>query len=148
MKLHAENVSVLVAGAGAAGLGAALAAARAGATVAQVDAGPFLGGTVSRTLIHTLGGLFDAAGELVDPGLPAELVQRLQRADSGVYRRQMGKVWMLSVCPSVYRRVIKAWVREEPRLRVRPGMCIREVRRQSDGTLLVKASSVGGAPHV
>src|SRR5438876_1068692 len=49
---HEGSEAVVVCGAGAAGLAAALAAARAGAEVCLMEARPRLGGTVSHALIH------------------------------------------------------------------------------------------------
>lgn len=108
----ARAVDVVVAGAGAAGLAAALAAARAGARVRLLDARATPGGTVVHGLIHTLGGLFDADGGPLNPGLPAELVERLRRADDSVAPRRLGRTLTLSVAPATYARVTAAWLAE------------------------------------
>lgn len=61
--------------AGAAGLGAALSAARCGTQVYLIEAATSVGGTVAGALIHTLAGLYDSAGELLQHGLAAELIE-------------------------------------------------------------------------
>src|SRR5262245_26903218 len=104
---------VVVCGAGAAGMAAAISAARSGAAVCLVEAAPRPGGTVAAALIHTLGGLYDSAGALLNDGLARELVERLTRADAAVRQRKIGRTFVLSVCPEVYRRVVQDWLAEE-----------------------------------
>ena len=110
--------SIVVCGGGAAGLAAAIAAARHGAQVLLVEAQPQLGGTVAGALIHTLAGLFDDDGCFLNDGLPRELAERLQRADSFCRPRKMGRLWVLAACPNRYRQVVTQWVAQHPRLHV------------------------------
>ena len=81
--------------------------ARRGSRVSLIEAGPQVGGTVADALIHTLGGLYDSAGEFLNDGLAKEMAQRLIDADTSVFRRRMGRVWVLNVCPNLYRRVAR-----------------------------------------
>jgi NADPH-dependent 2,4-dienoyl-CoA reductase/sulfur reductase-like enzyme len=67
--LRTDREYVVVCGGGAAGMAAALAAARAGTEVCLIEARRRLGGTVVHSLIHTLGGLYDGVGELLNEGL-------------------------------------------------------------------------------
>ena len=101
---------VVVCGAGAAGSAAAIAAARAGAEVVLVEESPDVGGTVAGCLIHTIGGLFDGAGELLNGGLPAELTAALHRASPATGKRRIGRAWVLDADPEVYRRVVARWL--------------------------------------
>jgi hypothetical protein len=105
-------VTVLVCGAGAAGMAAALAAARAAAEVVLVEEAARVGGTVADCLIHTIGGLYDDAGELLNDGLPAELADALHRADGATGQRRIGRAWVLDACPDVYRAVVTQWLAE------------------------------------
>jgi hypothetical protein len=97
-------------------MAAALAAARAGAQVWLVERRAAVGGTVTAALIHTLAGLFDSRGELLQEGLATELVARLTSRGNSVRRRRMGRLWVLNVSPSLYRDVVSQWIVEEPRI--------------------------------
>lgn len=68
---------VLVVGAGAAGIAAAVAAGRRGADVLVVDAAPFVGGLATLGLVNLLLTLDDGAGTQVVAGLCQEVVDRL-----------------------------------------------------------------------
>ncbi len=113
-----EGNPIVVAGAGAAGLAAAIAAGRLGRRVLLVEPADRVGGTVTHTLIHTLGGLFDSAGQILNPGLPAELVERLKAADAATRPRLIGRVWVLDTDPRTYERVAEAWLSELPAVTV------------------------------
>ena len=103
---------VVICGAGAAGIAAALASAKSGCDVLLVEKSGATGGTVSHCLIHTLGGLFDGHGQLLNSGLPEQLIQRLQDADPTVRQRKMGSLYVLSVHPAVYGEVTGDWLAE------------------------------------
>lgn len=135
---------VVVCGAGAAGLAAALAAGRAGANVLLLESRSGLGGTVTHALIHTLGGLYDSAGEFLNGGLPCELAQALAAADTSVHRRRVGRAWVLAVCPDTYRAVVGSWVEAEPRITVLPGTGASGVVREGDRIVAVEATGPGG----
>lgn len=106
------SADVVVAGAGAAGMAAAIAAARQGAHVLLVERSRTSGGTVVHGLIHTLGGLYDDMGGYLNPGLPQELAERLLRADRNARPRKIGKIWTLSVDPGIYGQVTSKWLAE------------------------------------
>ena len=107
---------VVVVGAGAAGISCALSAAEAGASVVLLEKSAELGGTVSQALIHTLGGLFDDQGSLLNAGLPAELAERLGEACSHTKQRRIGKTWVLDVDPAKYANVVTHWVASKPNI--------------------------------
>lgn len=109
-KLNGSGEAIAVCGAGAAGMAAALAAAREGNAVYLLEATSSPGGTAAHCLIHTLGGLYDYDGQPLHNGLVEELVGRLRQADSAVRPRRMGRLWVLNVCPDVYRRVVRQWL--------------------------------------
>jgi hypothetical protein len=104
---------VLVFGGGAAGVATAISAARAGLSVVLIETRDELGGTVVRSLIHTLAALYDDAGDFINAGLPVELAGRLIEADSGTCKRRIGRTWTLAAQPAVYAHVIRAWIAEE-----------------------------------
>lgn len=108
---------VLVVGAGAAGIAAAISAARQGSSVLLVEKTPYVGGIVSRSLIHTLGGLYDSEGKHLNSGLTVELVERLSLASKYTRPRRIGRAWTLNVDPEVYTRVMAGWLDEEQNIR-------------------------------
>ncbi len=74
----AGQYDVIVAGGGLAGVAAACAAARAGASTALIEAQAFAGGVATATMEATMSNRFhNAAGEQVVGGRPYELVERL-----------------------------------------------------------------------
>jgi hypothetical protein len=116
---------VVVCGAGAAGIATALSAARAGAQVCLVEARPEVGGTVTHALIHTLAGLYDSKGELINNGLAQALVEELKRANPATKQRRLGRTWVLNVSPEVYQGVVERWLEQEHRIQV---LCNTQVR--------------------
>jgi hypothetical protein len=84
--------------------------------VILVEASARPGGTVADCLIHTLGGLYDSAGTLLNGGLAAELATALGREERPARPRRMGRTWVLEVCPDVYRAVVQRWLAAEARL--------------------------------
>jgi hypothetical protein len=123
----ANERPVIVCGAGAAGIAAALAAARSGANVWLIERNNLVGGTVTHALIHTLGGFFDSHGELLNRGLPEEIVLALSHADPSVRKRKMGRTWVLCAAPELYRSVVEGMLAAEPRIRVLTGSWLTEV---------------------
>lgn len=108
-----HSAPVVVCGGGAAGVAASLAASRLGAPVYLIESSPQIGGTVAHSLIHTIAGLFDSRGRLINDGLVEELTARLQQSAPTVRPRQIGRTWVLNVDPLDYQAVIEGWVREE-----------------------------------
>lgn len=108
---------VVVCGAGAAGMAAAIAAAREGSTVHLIEAASAPGGTAANCLIHTLGGLYDRHGGPLHNGLVgglvAELIERLRETGTAARPRRMGRLWVLNVCPAAYRRAVRRWLASE-----------------------------------
>lgn len=113
-----KPTEVVVVGGGAAGLSCALAAAAVGANVVLLEKTAELGGTVTQSLIHTIGGLFDDQGEFLNPGLPIELTERLSEACQYTKKRRIGKTWVLNVDPAVYAKVIADWIKTTPNIDV------------------------------
>lgn len=122
------NNEIVVVGAGAAGLACAISAANQGSNVYLVEKTSVLGGTVAHSLIHTIGGLYDDAGEYINEGLPIELASLLLQASPQTSKRQMGKVWTLSVDPAIYEAVIEQWIRRYENITVLRNAQITEVQ--------------------
>lgn len=103
---------IVIVGAGAAGIACALAAAKKGCKVLLLEQFSKVGGTVAHALIHTLGGLFDDQGEILNEGITNELIDRLKAACPLTVKRRIGKTWTLSVDPGVYLEVVQQWLSE------------------------------------
>jgi FAD dependent oxidoreductase len=110
-----EGYHVIVAGAGTAGIVAAIAAARNGAQVLLVERGGFLGGHIAGQLLEHSAGWFDAHGTRIVGGIPQELVERLVAcgASPGHIRDDTGYTrYRAPVNHDVYKSVVTAWVAE------------------------------------
>ena len=127
-----KTVKIVVIGAGAAGLACAISAATHGAQVWLVEKSPRLGGTVTHSLIHTIAGLYNHAGDFLNSGLPVALAERLFQADPYTSKRQMGKLWTLSVDPAVYEAVIEEWVGSLPNITLLRESCPTRVDVQGN----------------
>ena len=110
--------SIVVVGAGAAGVAAAVSSSRHGADVLLVEKTPRLGGTVTHSLIHSLGGLYDSSGNYINNDLTIELAERLLKISSFTRKRKIGKVWTLTTSPEDYEKVMEDWVREKSNIKV------------------------------
>ena len=139
---------VVVCGAGAAGIAAAISAARTHANVVLVEARPEIGGTVAHALIHTLGGLYDSRGQTLNAGLSDELERRLTQSDARAKRRQMGRLWVLSVCPRVYARVVRDWVSEYPNIQVRCGTHVSRAWTRDDYVTALELCNRAGSDQI
>ncbi len=113
---------VVVVGAGAAGVSAAISAARSGAEVLLLEKRTSVGGTVAHSLIHTLGGLYDSTGEYLNGGQSLELVERLEHGGGKTRKRQIGKTWVLDVHVDNYQALIKCWLDTTPNIKVVTGV--------------------------
>jgi FAD dependent oxidoreductase len=119
--------AVVVAGAGAAGMAAAIAAAREGARVFILEQAAKPGGTVTHSLLHTLAGFYDVEGRLMNGGLPAELIARLADTRREAKPRRIGRLWTLAVSPEFYGQVTERWLAEEPGIALASAARIRHV---------------------
>lgn len=110
--------ALVISGAGAAGISAALSAAKMGCPVLLIEKSQDAGGTVAKSLVHTLGGIFNSSGEFINDGITAGLTERLLRADPFTKKRKIGRIWTLQCSPDIYANVIKAWLNEMPQIKL------------------------------
>lgn len=106
---------VIVAGGGTAGIVAAVAAARNGASVLLLERSGFLGGNIASQLLEHSAGWFDARGEAIVGGLPQELVTRLVAAGAspGHVRDDTGYTrYRVPVSHEEFKSAVTAWVAE------------------------------------
>ena len=90
---------VLVVGGGSAGVAAAVAAARSGASTILVERSGGLGGMVHLALVHSICGLYHLADQpdwaFSNPGFAVEFAQRLLASGSASGPFRMGRVDLL-----------------------------------------------------
>jgi len=97
-----SRADIVVVGAGAAGIAAAVGAARAGAETVLLDQGSAAGGTGGFSGLTTLCGLYDEAGKFLNAGFAREFAEAV--AVHGA-RLRMGRVWVLQYRPERFREV-------------------------------------------
>lgn len=151
---------VLVLGGGAAGLAAAVAAARTGAHTVLVERHGALGGMATAALVHSICGLYllrDEPGAVAaHRGLPAEFAARLIRAGAAAGPVRMGRLDVLPHSPPGFAAVADALAEECPSLDVRlhtellavagsggvesAGLCARGCRTTVEPRAVVDAS--------
>lgn len=90
---------IIVVGTGAAGIAAAVTAARSGARVVVIDSASQIGGTGGTSGLTTLCGLFDDAGRWMGGGFAREFSESIAAAP----QQQMGRVWVLPYRPQKFR---------------------------------------------
>lgn len=119
----ALTCDVLVIGGGAAGIGAAIAAGRAGAKTILLERYGFLGGLASAAWVGTICGLYlrDTTGTEATPvsgGFPQEFASRLQvQSDAKPLRADSG-LWVLPYQPPDFARVADSIVSESKNITV------------------------------
>ncbi len=117
------DADVVVAGGGPAGLGAAIAAARAGARVVLCERYGFLGGNLTVAKVGTICGLYvggDSAGEFdfVVGGIARELAEALARDGAGVGPVPFKETAVFLYVPWAVKRLADHLVTEEDALEV------------------------------
>ena len=114
------NCDVLVVGGGVAGVPAAVAASRSGASTVLVERESFLGGTGVTALHRYVCGLYlngsGAPKETLNPGLTREIVASLRQLAPSSHPLQMGRVWGLPFQPAHLRSVFTKLATEEKNL--------------------------------
>ena len=96
-----DRVDIAVVGSGAAGIAAAVSAARAGRTALVIDRREEAGGTGGFSGVTTLCGLYDGSGRFLNDGFPREFADRLAESEP----LKMGRVWVLPYRPAKFREV-------------------------------------------
>jgi hypothetical protein len=116
------NCDVLVLGGGAAGVAAAVTAARQGAKVVLLERNGMLGGMATAALVHTVCGLYLLREEpgpvLAHPGFPTEFAHRLIASGAAMPPVRMGRVDVLPHSPPGFAMVADSFVGECPGLNV------------------------------
>jgi len=110
-----ESFDIAVLGGGAAGIAAAVSAARAGCATLLLDRRAAAGGTGGFSGLTTLCGLFDDEGDYLNDGFAREFGETL--AECAPLR--MGKVWVLPYRPVAFRAIAAELLASTPNLQTR-----------------------------
>lgn len=127
---------VAVAGAGAAGIGAAIAAATGGARVMLIEAADAPGGMSHAANVHTICGLYRihvrAHPEFANPGVPSELTKLLLESGAALSPVCMGGLWVLPMRPAGFSSVAKNRLENLPNFGCRWNTRVSGVARCGD----------------
>lgn len=117
-----ERVDIAVIGSGAAGIAAAVTAARAGCVTMVFDQAPAGGGTGAFSGLTTLCGLFDDRGNYLHGGFVREFAQAVGEGTP----LQMGRAWILAYRPERFREKARNLLAGTPGLEARWGAPLQE----------------------
>ena len=106
------QVDIVVVGSGAAGIAAAVTAARAGCSTLLVDQRPAAGGTGGFSGLTTLCGLYDDEGRFLNDGFTREFAEALGHNAP----LRMGRVWVLPYRPARFREAAARLLAATPNL--------------------------------
>ncbi len=155
-----EYFDIAVIGSGAAGIAAAICAARTGRRTLLLDKNPGGGGTGGFSGLTTLCGLYDDAGNFLDEGFAREFAEALAErrpparlepekkqhqhagSETGVPIK-MGRVWVLPYRPETFRTVAKMLFAAEPKLQTRWNTPLHNVVVENDRIVSLNGISVG-----
>ena len=132
-------MDIVVAGGGAAGIAAAVTAARAGCRTMLLDQRPAAGGTGGFSGLTTLCGLFDGMGRFINEGFAREFAEAVGEGAPV----KMGKVWVLMYRPEKFRAVAARLLSEEPNLQTCWNTPLADVQMDGDLIAAVNGSPVG-----
>jgi len=135
-----KQVDIVVVGSGAAGIAAAVTAARTGNSVLLMDQRPAPGGTGGFSGITTLCGLFDDEGRFLNEGFPREFAEAIAEGAP----LQMGKVWVLPYRPEKFREVAARFIAATPNLQVLWNSPVENVVAENDRIVRLNELAVGG----
>lgn len=132
-------VDIAVVGAGAAGIAAAVSAARTGCMTLLFDQRPAAGGTGGFSGLTTLCGLFDDTGCWLNDGLPREFAEMLAESPP----LQMGKVWVLPYRPENFRQTAAALINSLSNLQTHWNTALTNVTLDLDRVVRLNEFEVG-----
>jgi FAD-dependent oxidoreductase family protein len=132
-------MDIAVVGAGAAGIAAAVAAARAGCRTLLLDRRAGAGGTGGYSGLTTLCGLYDEEGSFLNQGFAHEF--SLSLTESAPV--QMGRLWVLPYRPARFREVAADLLASAGALQTRWNTVLGEVQVEGDRVVSVNGTQVG-----
>jgi hypothetical protein len=134
-----ENVDIAVIGSGAAGIAAAVSAARTGRTTLLLDQRSAAGGTGGFSGLTTLCGLFDDKGTFLNDGLAREFAEGITETPP----LQTGKVWVQPYRPEKFRKVATQLLGSMPNLHTRWNTPVTDVLIEGQCIVSLNGVEVG-----
>jgi hypothetical protein len=134
-----EHFDIAVVGSGAAGIAAAICAARAGGKTLLLDKNNSAGGTGGFSGLTTLCGLYDDAGSFLNDGFTREFAGAI----SEMAPLQMGKVRVLPYRPERFHAVAQKFFAAEPELQARWNLPLENVLVEKDIIVSLNDFNVG-----
>ena len=133
-----NRVDIVVVGSGAAGIAAAVCAARTGRSTLLVDKNNSAGGIGGFSGLTTLCGLFDDEGKFLNDGFAREFAEAV--AETAPV--QMGKVWVLPYRPENFRAAAETFFAAEPNLQTRWNTPLENVVVENNRIILINGIEV------
>ncbi|MGD1088005.1 MAG: FAD-dependent oxidoreductase [Verrucomicrobiota bacterium] len=130
---------IAVIGSGAAGIAAAVSAARAGRMTLLLDKNPAGGGTGGFSGLTTLCGLYDDAGNFLNNGFAREFAETISEAAPV----KMGRVWVLPYRPKKFREVAARFLPTAPKLQTRWNTPLANIVVENDRIVSLNGFDVG-----
>jgi FAD-dependent oxidoreductase family protein/FAD dependent oxidoreductase len=134
-----ETFDIVIVGSGAAGIAAAVCAARAGRKTLLLDKNDSAGGTGGFSGLTTLCGLYDDAGNFLNNGFAREFAEAIAETAP----LQMGKVWVLPYRPEKFRATAEKFFADEPKLQTRWNAQLANVVVENDQIVSLNDFKVG-----
>ncbi len=134
-----ESFDIAVIGSGAAGIAAAVAAARTGGKTLLLDKNPAPGGTGGLSGLTTLCGLFDEAGNFLNSGFPREFADAIAEAPP----LRMGRVWVLPYRPEKFCAAAEKFFSASPNLQTRWESPLENVIQENGRIVSLNGFKVG-----
>ena len=134
-----NRVDIAIVGSGAAGIAAAVCAARAGCTTLLLDKNNSVGGIGGFSGLTTLCGLFDNVGKFLNAGFAREFAEGIAEGSPV----QMGKVWVLPYRPEKFRAAAEKFFAAEPNLQTHWNAPLENVAVENQCIVCLNGIEVG-----
>jgi hypothetical protein len=134
-----EHFDIAVVGSGAAGIAAAVCAARAGCKTLLLDKNNSVGGTGGFSGLTTLCGLFDDEGNFLNEDFSREFTEAVAETAP----LQMGKAWVLPYRPEKFRAAAERFFVAELKLQTRWNSPLENVVVENGQIVLLNDFNVG-----
>ncbi len=134
---------IAVIGSGAAGIAAAVCAARAGGKVLLVDKNSGIGGTGGLSGLTTLCGLYDDAGSFLNAGFAREFAEALVENGASSTPIKSGRLWVLPYRPETFCAAAEKIFATLPKLKAAWNTPLKDVVVENERIVALNGFSVG-----